>query len=39
MVQQLKDLADLQAQGILTEEEFAAQKPGSSAAEQATVVG
>ncbi len=25
-VQQLKDLADLKAQGILTEEEFAAQK-------------
>jgi len=26
MVQQLKDLADLKDQGILTEEEFAAQK-------------
>ena len=26
LVQQLKDLADLKAQGILTEEEFAAQK-------------
>jgi hypothetical protein len=26
MVQQLKDLADLKAQGVLTEEEFAAQK-------------
>jgi hypothetical protein len=26
MIQQLKDLADLKAQGILTEEEFAAQK-------------
>jgi hypothetical protein len=26
MVQQLKDLADLKEQGILTEEEFAAQK-------------
>lgn len=26
VVQQLKDLADLKAQGILTEEEFAAQK-------------
>jgi Short C-terminal domain len=25
-VQQLKDLADLKAQGVLTEEEFAAQK-------------
>jgi hypothetical protein len=25
-IQQLKDLADLKAQGILTEEEFAAQK-------------
>jgi hypothetical protein len=38
MVQQLKDLTDLKAQGILTEEEFAAQKPESSAAEQAAVV-
>jgi hypothetical protein len=28
MVQQLKDLADLKDQGILTEEEFAAQKAG-----------
>jgi hypothetical protein len=26
VIQQLKDLADLKAQGILTEEEFAAQK-------------
>lgn len=26
MIEQLKDLADLKAQGILTEEEFAAQK-------------
>ena len=26
LIQQLKDLADLKAQGILTEEEFAAQK-------------
>jgi Short C-terminal domain len=26
MVQQLKDLAELKDQGILTEEEFAAQK-------------
>jgi hypothetical protein len=26
MIQQLKDLADLKEQGILTEEEFAAQK-------------
>lgn len=29
-VQQLKDLADLKAQGILTDEELAAQKPRSS---------
>jgi hypothetical protein len=27
MVQQLRDLAELKDQGILTEEEFAAQKP------------
>jgi hypothetical protein len=26
MIQQLKDLAELKAQGVLTEEEFAAQK-------------
>ena len=26
MVQQLKDLAELKEQGVLTEEEFAAQK-------------
>lgn len=38
LVQQLKDLADLRAQGILTEEEFGPRRPGSSVAEQATVV-
>jgi hypothetical protein len=37
-IDQLRELAQLKDQGILTEEEFAAQKPGSSVADQAMVV-